>query len=78
MSMRAERAGMRPKNVGGRDRLARALLAVVLTVVAVGALRTGRRGLGLFAGVAALGLGFNAVTCFCGLNRVLGIDTTGE
>lgn len=66
------------KNVGGRDRLVRALLAVVLTVMAVQALRTGRRALGLIAGLGALGVGFNAATCFCGINAVLGIDTTDE
>jgi len=63
-------------NVGGRDRTARAVLAVVLTVVAVRALASGSRSRGLLLAVAALGLGFNAVTCFCGLNRTLGIDTT--
>jgi hypothetical protein len=70
---------MRPeKNVGGLDRIGRAVLAVVLTVVAVSALRQGKRSRGLFAGIAALGAGFNATTCFCGLNKTLGIDTTGE
>ncbi|WP_123536246.1 YgaP family membrane protein [Halosimplex salinum] len=62
-------------NVGGRDRIARAVLAVVLSVVAVKALAGGNRSRGALAGVAALGLGVNAVTCFCGLNRALGIDT---
>lgn len=63
-------------NVGGRDRLVRAALAVLLTVVAVRALRSGNRTTGLLAGVGALGLGFNATTCFCGLNRLLEVDTT--
>ena len=63
-------------NVGGRDRIARAALAVVLTVIAMGSLAGGSRSRGLVLGVAALGLGFNAVTCFCGLNWTLGIDTT--
>jgi hypothetical protein len=66
------------KNVGGLDRIARGLLAVVLTVVAVGALRGGRRRSGLLAALGALGFGFNAVTCVCGANRALGIDTTRE
>ncbi|AZH25460.1 YgaP family membrane protein [Haloplanus aerogenes] len=65
-------------NVGGRDRLVRAALAVVLTIVAIRSLRGGNRTVGLLAGVGALGLGFNAVTCFCGLNRVLGVDTARE
>jgi hypothetical protein len=64
------------RNVGGRDRLVRAALAVLLTVVAVRALRRGERTAGLLAGIGALGLGFNATTCVCGLNRLLGIDTT--
>ena len=69
---------MGAKNVGGRDRLARALLAVVLTAVAVGTLRNGRNTTGLLAGLGAIGFGFNATTCFCGLNEALGIDTTEE
>ncbi|ESS05436.1 MAG: protein of unknown function (DUF2892) [uncultured archaeon A07HB70] len=66
------------KNVGGRDRLTRALLAVLLTAVAVSTLGRGRRRTGLLALAGALGLGFNAVTCFCGLNEALGIDTSTE
>ena len=66
------------KNVGGRDRLARALLATLLTVVAISTLRSGKRKTGLLALIGALGFGFNAVTCFCGLNKTLGIDTTDE
>ncbi len=65
-------------NVGGRDRLLRVALAVALTVVAVTAARRGNRSVGLLAGLGALGAGFNAVTCFCGLNAALGIDTTDE
>jgi hypothetical protein len=66
------------KNVGGRDRLVRALLAVVLTVVALSTLGNGKKKAGLLAGVGALALGFNATTRFCGLNETLGIDTTEE
>jgi hypothetical protein len=66
------------KNVGGRDRLVRTLLAVVLTLIAVRSLRSGKRKAGLLAVVGALGFGFNATTCFCGLNKTLGIDTTDE
>lgn len=66
------------QNVGGRDRLARALLTIVLTVVAIRALRNGKTGTGMLATVGALGLGFNATTGFCGLNNTLGIDTTDE
>jgi hypothetical protein len=66
------------KNVGGGDRLVRALLAVVLTLAAVRSLRSGKRKTGMLAVVGALGFGFNATTCFCGLNKMFGIDTTDE
>ena len=64
------------KNVGGRDRLVRSLLAVVLTVVAISTLKKGKRRVGVLALVGALGFVFNATTCFCGLNKALGMDTT--
>lgn len=66
------------KNVGGRDRLVRAVLAVTLTIVAVRALRQGRRKTGLLAGLGALSFGFNATTGVCGLNELLDLDTTGD
>jgi len=66
------------QNVGGRDRLVRAILTVVLTLVAVRSLQSGKRKAGLLAVVGALGFGFNATTRFCGLNKTLGIDTTDE
>lgn len=66
------------KNVGGFDRIARTVLAVALAMTALRALRSGRRSVGALAAVGAVGLGFNAVSCFCGMNRVLGIDTTAE
>lgn len=69
---------MAAKNVGGRDRIVRAVLAALLTVVAVRTLRGGRRKTGLLALVGALGFGFNATMCFCGLNSALGIDTTSD
>ena len=69
---------MAESNVGGRDRLARALLAALLTIVAISTFRKGKRKTGLLALVGALGFGFNATTCFCGLNQALGIDTTDE
>ncbi len=64
------------RNVGGTDRIVRAVLAVALTVVALLAFRGGRRSVATLATVGAIALGFNSVTCFCGLNRALGIDTT--
>ena len=66
------------KNVGGRDRLVRSLLAVVLTVVAISTLKKGKRKTGVLALASALGFGFNATTCFCGLNKALNMDTTDE
>jgi len=65
-------------NVGGIDRLLRALGAVLLSIVAVRALIAGQRSKGLLAGIGAVGLGFNATTCVCGLNAALGIDTNEE
>ena len=62
-------------NVGGADRLLRACGAVLLSIVAVRALTAGQYLKGLLAAIGAVGLGFNATTCFCGLNAVLGIDT---
>lgn len=64
------------KNVGGRDRLVRSVLAVLLTVVAVNTLRKGNRKTGFLALIGAVGLGLNALTCFCSVNKALGIDTT--
>ncbi|MFT4881193.1 MAG: hypothetical protein ACI9CA_001261 [Natronomonas sp.] len=69
---------MAEKNVGGRDRLARTVLAAVLTVLTVRLLRSGNRKAGSLAALGALGFGFNATTGFCGLNETLGIDTAEE
>ncbi|CCQ36583.1 DUF2892 family protein [Natronomonas moolapensis 8.8.11] len=66
------------KNVGGRDRLVRGVLAAVLTVIAIKTLTSGRRRTAVLAAIGALGFGFNATTCYCGTNEALGIDTTGE
>jgi len=66
------------QNVGGTDRIVRAVLATVLAVVAILALRNGKRSAGVLATAGAVGLGINAVTCFCGLNKTLGIDTTSD
>jgi hypothetical protein len=70
------------KNVGGYDRIARAVLAVVTATVGVAAL-SGATGLGGTAstavGIAALvatgGLTFNVLTQRCFGNALLGIDT---
>ncbi len=66
------------RNVGGRDRLIRGVLAVISTMIALWALRRGDRKRGVVAVVFALGLGFNATVCFCGTNQLLGIDTTED
>jgi len=66
------------QNVGGRDRLVRATLAVILAGGAVRALRAGRRTRGLVAGLFAVGFALNVVTCFCTVNRLLGVDTTRD
>jgi threonine dehydrogenase-like Zn-dependent dehydrogenase len=66
------------KNVGGRDRLVRALLAVVLTIVAVRSLRNGKRRTGLLAGVGALGVGFTATSRYRGTNDTASGDATAD
>jgi hypothetical protein len=66
------------KNVGGRDRLVRMLLTVVLSIVAVRSLRRGKRLRGLLTGVGALGVGFTATTGYCGVNDALDVDTTAS
>ena len=66
------------QNVGGRDRLVRLVLTVVLSIVAVRWLKRGKRLRGLLAGSGALGLGFTATTGYCGVNDALGVDTAGD
>ncbi|PSP25227.1 hypothetical protein BRC61_00425 [Halobacteriales archaeon QH_10_65_19] len=61
--------------VGGFDRLARAALAVVFVGIGVVALIEGRALLGTGALLAGAGFGFNAVTGFCGVNAILGVNT---
>jgi len=64
------------RNVGGVDRIGRAVLAALLAVLTLGALVRGRRGLAVLTLLGSVGLAINAVTCFCGLNAALGLDTT--
>ncbi len=66
------------RNVGGRDRIARGVLALVFAVIAIKAIRGGNRNRGVLAGVVAVGFALNTVTCFCTLNKFLGVDTTAE
>ncbi|ERG91430.1 MAG: protein of unknown function (DUF2892) [Haloquadratum walsbyi J07HQW1] len=65
-------------NVGGRDRLMRGVFTILLTLTAVNTLRQRKYKFAILAAAGAVGLGFNTVTCFCGLNEALGIDTTDE
>lgn len=63
------------RNVGGWDRRLRGVGAVG-ALLAAGWLATAGNAAGAtMAGVVAAGLGFNAVTGFCGANRLLGVDT---
>jgi hypothetical protein len=66
------------RNVGGIDRIGRAVLAVAFAALALGALGRGRRDLAVLALLGSAGMTVNAVTCFCGLNAALGLDTTSE
>ena len=53
-----------PKNVGGRDRLVRGVLAAVLTVIAIRTLKNGKRRTAVLAAVGALvesGMGYDQV-----------------
>jgi len=65
------------RNVGGRDRRARAVLAVVALAVAAWAVTAGRGDVAAAGALAGVGLGVNAVTGVCGVNALLGIDTCG-
>lgn len=65
-----------PRNVGGLDRLVRAVVGTWLVVVAVAALLDERRVTAATAAIAGAGLLFNVRTQFCGCNAMFGIDTT--
>jgi hypothetical protein len=65
----------RMRNVGGYDRLARAALGVLLFAIAVVAAVSEQQLLAVFSMIASAGLLFNALTQFCGINAVLGLDT---
>lgn len=66
------------QNVGGSDRLVRAVLAVGFSILALRAFTKRKPLTAVVAGLSALGFGFNATTCFCGLNEALGVDTSSE
>jgi hypothetical protein len=65
----------RMRNVGGYDRLARALLGVLLFAIAIVAALSDQQPLAVFGMIAGAGLLLNAAIQFCGINAVLGLDT---
>ena len=66
------------RNVGGKDRIVRGILGIWLVAVAAAAYWDDQSGRAAMAGIAGLGLLWNAVTRFCGGNYLLGIDTTTD
>lgn len=65
------------RNVGGIDRVARAAFGAVLLVAGGATFGSGSVVVGVLLLAAAAALLFNAVTGFCGVNALLGIDTCG-
>lgn len=63
-------------NLDRTGRIARGVVGVWLVAVGVSAYRVERRTAAAIAGIAGLGLLQNAVTGYCGGNRLFGIDTT--
>lgn len=74
MAKREGRFGL-PRNVGGIDRVARAATAVVFLAVGVLAVVVNQPTLAFGAVIVSAALGFNAVTGFCWMNALFGIDT---
>lgn len=64
------------QNLDRLDRILRGVLGIWLAVVAVSALRIGRRVTAAIAFVAGIGLLQNAATGYCGCNSLFGLDTT--
>ncbi|RRJ33487.1 YgaP family membrane protein [Halocatena pleomorpha] len=62
------------RNVGGIDRIVRGVLGTWLLLVTIGAMLNGQRTKALAAGIASVGLLFNAAVGWCGLNAVLSVD----
>ncbi len=63
------------RNVGGLDRKLRGLAGTLLLVAGLGAFVSGLGTVGAVAALTGVGLLFNAVTGFCVMNALLGIDT---
>lgn len=64
------------QNLGEYERVFRGVVGIWLAVIALGALRAGRRWTAATAGIAGLGLLQNAATGFCGGHWLFDIDTT--
>jgi len=67
---------MKAKNVGGKQRLMRAGMALGLFALARRANRSNHRAIAELASVGAASLLFNTVTGYCMFNGLLGKDTT--
>jgi hypothetical protein len=63
------------RNVGGIDRMARAVLAVVAFGVGIWGLTAGPLAVGIIGVVAGAIFTFNVVTQYCITNALLGVDT---
>jgi small-conductance mechanosensitive channel len=63
------------RNVGGTDRIARAVGGVGLLVVTLVAVLAGWLALATGAALASSGLLFNAVVGWCGMNALFGVNT---
>lgn len=63
------------RNVGGVDRMVRGILGVGLLVATALATLAGRPLFATGAALASVGLLFNAVVGWCGVNALFGIDT---
>ncbi|MWV40497.1 DUF2892 domain-containing protein [Natrialba sp. INN-245] len=65
-------------NLDEIGRITRGAVGIWLVAVAISAYRAKRRTTAAIAGIAGLGLLQNAVTGYCGGNRLFGIDTTED
>ena len=67
-----------PSNVGGADRTLRAVVGVVLAVIAVKTLERGEGTRGTAIWFAAIPILFTVFTGYCPLNDLLGRNTSRE
>jgi len=66
------------RNVGGLDRTLRWVGGAALLAVGVAGFAAGWATVGAVAALTGVGLLFNAVTGFCVMNALLGIDTCSK